>query len=58
MRRTARWRDRRSRGFRISLVCTADIDRLVARGLMEPQQRDDPIAVEAAIGLLLDRLGR
>jgi len=25
---------------------------------MEPQQRDDPSAVEAAIGLLLDRLGR
>ena len=58
-RRTARWRDRRPRGFKVYLieVSAADIDALIARGLLDRRNRDDATAVERAIGALLDRLG-
>ena len=56
--RTARWRDRRRRGFRVYQieVCAADLDGLVARGLLDRTARHDPNAVERAIGKLLERL--
>ena len=55
----ARLRDRRRRGFKCYIieVCDADLDGLIARGLLDRQCRDDPGAVDRAIGLLLDRLG-
>jgi hypothetical protein len=58
--RTARWRDRRRRGFKVYQIeiCAADLDGLVARSLLKPVDRDDPTAVELAIGKLLDRLCR
>jgi hypothetical protein len=54
----ARLRERRQRGFRCYSieVCEADIDALVARGFLDRLRRDDPCAVERAIGGLLDRL--
>jgi hypothetical protein len=54
----ARLRERRQRGFRCYSieVCGADIDALVARGFLDRLRRDDPSAVERAIGGLLDRL--
>jgi hypothetical protein len=54
----ARLRERRQRGFRCYSieVCDADIDALVARGFLDRLRRDDPGAVERAIGGLLDRL--
>ncbi len=56
--RMARLRERRQRGFRCYSieVCEADIDALVARGFLDRLHRDDPGAVERAIGGLLDRL--
>jgi hypothetical protein len=56
--RMARLRERRQRGFRCCLVevCEADIDALVARGFLDRQRRNNPGAVERAIGGLLDRL--
>ena len=56
--RMARLRERRQRGFRCYPieVCEADIDALVARGFLDRLHRDDPGAVERAIGRLLDRL--
>ena len=56
--RMARLRERRHRGFRCYSVevCDADIDALVARGFLDRLRRDDPCAVERAIGGLLDRL--
>ena len=56
--RMARLRERRQRGFRCYSieVCDADIDALVARGFLDRLRRDDPCAVERAIGGLLDRL--
>jgi hypothetical protein len=58
--RTARWRLRRQRGYRVYQieVSAADIKALIARGLLDRQCRDDPNAVERGIGLLLDGLGR
>ena len=56
--RMARLRDRRQRGFRCLTIeyCAADIDRLIRRGYLDRQNRDDPTAVERAIGAALDRL--
>ena len=56
--RMARLCERRQRGFRCYSieVCDADIDALVARGFLDRLRRDDPCAVERAIGGLLDRL--
>jgi hypothetical protein len=56
--RMARLRERRHRGFRCYSVevSEADIDALVARGFLDRLRRDDPCAVERAIGGLLDRL--
>jgi hypothetical protein len=58
--RTARWRDRRQRGFKVYQieVCDADIDQLIRRGLLDRLQRHDGTAVERAIGIWLDQLGR
>jgi hypothetical protein len=58
--RMARLRDRRQRGYRCTVleICPADIDGLIAHGLLDRLQRDDPSAVEQAIGRLLDWLGR
>jgi hypothetical protein len=56
--RTARWRQRRQRGFKVYQieVCDADIDQLIRRGLLDRLERGDGDAVERAIGVLLDRL--
>jgi len=56
--RMARLLDRRHRGFRCYTieVCRADVDALVARGFLDRMRRDDPAAVERAIGAVLDRL--
>ena len=56
--RMARLLDRRRRGFRCYTieVCRADVDALVARGFLDRMRRDDPAAVERAIGAVLDRL--
>jgi hypothetical protein len=56
--RTARWRDRRQRGFRVYQVevCDADIKALIAKNLLDRLDRHDPNAIERAIGVLLDRL--
>ena len=58
--RMARLRDRRQRGYRCVVleICAADIDGLIAHGLLDRLQRDDPSAIECAIGNLLDRLTR
>jgi hypothetical protein len=58
--RMSRLRDRRQRGYRCVVleVCAADIDGLIAHGLLDNRQRDDPSAIERAIGSLLDRLTR
>ena len=58
--RMARLRDRRQRGYRCAVleICTVDIDGLIAHGLLDKLQRDDPSAIECAIGSLLDRLTR
>ena len=54
-----RMRDRRQRGFRCYLleVSEADIDALV-RGFLDRMRRNEPGAVERAIGGLLDNLYR
>ena len=59
-RRTAGWRARRRRGFRCVAIkiCDADVTGLIANGLLDRLHRDDQTSVEAAIGVLLDRLGR
>ena len=51
-------RERRRRGFRCYLVEVrqANIDALVARGFLDRLRRDDPDAIERAIGAMLDRL--
>ena len=56
--RMARLLDRRHRGFRCYTieVCRADVDALVTRGFLDRMRRDDPAAVERAIGAVLDRL--
>jgi hypothetical protein len=56
--RTARWRARRLRGYRVYQieVSDADIKALMARGLLDRQNRHDPNSAERAIGALLDRL--
>jgi len=53
-----RLRQRRQRGFRCYLleVCDTDIDALVARGFLDRMRRNEPGAVERAIGGLLDNL--
>jgi hypothetical protein len=58
--RTARWRARRERGFKVFQieVSEADIDQLIRRCLLDRQDRDDPAKVERAIGLWLDQLDR
>jgi hypothetical protein len=58
--RMARLKGRRQRGFRVYQieVCAADIDGLIAHGLLDKRQRDDPSAIERAIGSLLDRLSQ
>jgi hypothetical protein len=58
--RTARWRARRERGFRVYQieVCDADIDQLIRRCLLDRQDRNDHTKVERAIGLWLDQLDR
>jgi hypothetical protein len=56
--RTARWRDRRQRGFKVYRieVCAADIRGLVARGLLDRLRRDDDGAVQRALSAWLDQL--
>jgi hypothetical protein len=56
--RMARLFDRRRRGFRCFVIeiCQADINALVARGFLDRMRRDDPGAIERAIGAVLDRL--
>jgi hypothetical protein len=56
--RTARCRERARRGYRIFLVevSGSDIDHMIARGFLQRTERDDPTAVERAIGALLDML--
>ena len=58
--RMARLRDRRQRGYRCAVleVSSADIEGLIAHGFLDRLQRDDPSAIERAIGSLLDRLSR
>ena len=58
--RMARLRDRRQRGYRCAVleISAADIDGLIAHGLLDRLHRDDPSAIERAIGSLLDRLTR
>jgi hypothetical protein len=58
--RMKRMRERRQRGFRCYLleVCEADINALVARGFLDRMRRNEPGAVERAIGGLLDNLYR
>jgi hypothetical protein len=53
-------RERRRRGFRCYWleICEADIDALVARGFLDRMRRNEPGAVERAIGGLLDNLYR
>jgi hypothetical protein len=55
-----RMRERRRRGFRCYWleICEADIDALVARGFLDRMRRNEPGAVERAIGGLLDNLCR
>jgi len=48
----------REPGLRNADVAATDIDGLIAHGLLDKLQRDDPSAVERAIGSLLDRLTR
>lgn len=54
----ARLLHRRRRGFRCYTieVSAADIAALVARGYLDRMRRDDPAAIERAIGAVLDRL--
>jgi hypothetical protein len=54
----ARLRDRRERGYRCCTVeiSDADIKALIRRGYLDRQCRDDPAAVEQAIGAVLDGL--
>ena len=55
-----RMRERRDRGYRCYRleICEADMDALVARGFLDRLRRDEPGAVERAIGALLDNLYR
>ena len=54
-----RLRERCERGFRVYKieVSGADLDALIACGFLDRLERDDPAAVECAIGKVLDRLG-
>ena len=56
--RMAWMRERRRRGFRCYLVevRASNIDALVACGFLDRLRRDDPDAIERAIGALLDRM--
>jgi hypothetical protein len=56
--RMARLRDRRQRGYQCYLVeiCDADLDKLIRRCLLDRMRRDDPAAIQEAIGALLDGL--
>lgn len=56
--RMARLRDRRLRGFRCYSieVCEDDLDALTRRGFLDRLEGDDPAAIQAAIGRLLDRI--
>jgi hypothetical protein len=38
-------------------VCAADLDALMAHGFLDRRHRDDPTAIERAVGSLLDWLG-
>jgi hypothetical protein len=37
-------------------VCEDDLDALTRRGFLDRLERDDPMAIQAAIGRLLDRI--
>lgn len=55
--RMRRSRERRREGYAFSVwtdVRVRDIDALIARGLLAPEDRDDRGAVDAALRLLLD----
>ena len=54
--RMRRLYERRRRGFRCTTIeiCQADIDRLIARGLLDRIDRHNDAAVDVAIGKLLD----
>jgi hypothetical protein len=56
--RMTRLRDRRRRGFRVSHLecCNADLDALIAGGFLDHLDRNNPNAVERAIGAVLDQL--
>jgi hypothetical protein len=58
--RMKRMRERRDRGYRCHWieVSDADIDALVARGFLDRLRRNEPGAVERAIGGFLDNLHR
>jgi len=54
----ARLRERRQRGYRCITIeiSDADIKALIRRGYLDRPHRDDPAAVEQAIGAVLDGL--
>jgi hypothetical protein len=54
----AKLRDRRRRGYLCYMIeaSDADVSNLIARGFLDQQQRDDPAAIETAIGAVLDAL--
>jgi hypothetical protein len=56
--RMTRLRERRRRGFRVFQieVCDADLEALIARGFLDRLERNEPTAIERAIGCLLERL--
>jgi hypothetical protein len=56
--RMAYMRERRRRGFRCYLIEVrhSNIAALVARGFLDRLRRDDPDAIERAIGAVLDRM--
>ena len=54
----ARLKERRARGFWCATleICQSDVDGLVRRGFLDRMKRDDPAAVERAIGAVLEQL--
>ena len=54
----ARLKERRARGFWCTTleICQADVDGLVRRGFLDRMKRNDPAAVERAIGAVLEQL--
>jgi hypothetical protein len=53
-----RLRERRKRRFRCLTVeiCDADIDGLISRSFLDRIDRDDPVAVDVAMGRLLESI--